>query len=77
MGISGPQAVMVGDSWEKDIAGAVAAGIDAVWLHPGHAKRAPCESWGAVKSISSGGWTSSFRFSCLKAVRSLVPPLRP
>jgi len=33
MGVAASQAVMVGDSWKNDIAGAVNAGMDAIWLH--------------------------------------------
>ncbi|MBU7320352.1 HAD family hydrolase [Paenibacillus oleatilyticus] len=29
------QALMVGNSWKHDVCGAVKAGLDAVWLHPG------------------------------------------
>jgi FMN phosphatase YigB (HAD superfamily) len=35
------RAVMVGDSWENDVAGAMAAGLRAVWLNPSGAGR-PC-----------------------------------
>lgn len=31
------QALMVGNSWKHDVCGAVKAGLDAVWLHPGAA----------------------------------------
>src|SRR5437870_1167181 len=31
MGVAAPDAVMVGDSWANDIAGALNAGIRAVW----------------------------------------------
>ena len=34
-------AVMVGDSWENDVAGAVAGGLHAVWFNPSGAGR-PC-----------------------------------
>jgi putative hydrolase of the HAD superfamily len=34
VGASRPEAVMVGDSWQSDIAGARAAGIRAVWFNP-------------------------------------------
>jgi YjjG family noncanonical pyrimidine nucleotidase len=34
VGASSQQAVMVGDSWQADIAGARAAGIRAVWFNP-------------------------------------------
>jgi len=31
-GVEAPRAVMVGDDWEEDVAGARAAGLEAVWL---------------------------------------------
>ncbi len=34
-GITADQAVMVGDSYSSDIAGAKAAGIDQIWIHEG------------------------------------------
>ena len=34
-------AVMVGDSWANDVAGAQAAGLRAVWLNPAKARRPP------------------------------------
>ena len=34
-GITADQAVMIGDSYSSDIAGAKAAGIDQIWLHKG------------------------------------------
>jgi HAD superfamily hydrolase (TIGR01549 family) len=34
MGVAAQDAVMVGDSWANDIAGAAAAGIRAVWFNP-------------------------------------------
>lgn len=34
VGVTSAEAVMVGDSWPNDIAGAVAAGIRAVWFNP-------------------------------------------
>lgn len=33
LGVSPAEAVMVGDSWEKDVQGARAAGLRAIWLH--------------------------------------------
>jgi HAD superfamily hydrolase (TIGR01662 family) len=33
------RAVMVGDSWSNDVAGAQAAGLRAVWLNPSKARR--------------------------------------
>ena len=33
-GVSADEAVMIGDSFTSDIAGAQAAGIDQIWLHP-------------------------------------------
>jgi len=39
VGVAPSQAVMVGNSWKNDVLGAVGAGIDAVWLHPGHSKK--------------------------------------
>ena len=34
IGVAAPDAVMVGDSWANDIAGALNAGIRAVWFNP-------------------------------------------
>jgi HAD superfamily hydrolase (TIGR01549 family) len=34
LGVSAEEAVMVGDSWANDIAGAVDAGIRAIWFNP-------------------------------------------
>ena len=34
LGVTAPQAVMVGDSWATDITGATRAGIRAVWFNP-------------------------------------------
>jgi HAD superfamily hydrolase (TIGR01549 family) len=34
MGVTASEAVMVGDSWANDIAGATAAGIRAIWFNP-------------------------------------------
>lgn len=39
MGCRAPEAVMVGDSWATDIAGAVGAGLRAVWFNPVGAPR--------------------------------------
>jgi HAD superfamily hydrolase (TIGR01549 family) len=39
VGCLAADAVMVGDSWTTDIAGAVAAGLRAVWFNPGGAPR--------------------------------------
>jgi len=36
-GVTPDEAVMIGDSYSSDIAGAKAAGIDQIWLHEGHA----------------------------------------
>ena len=33
-GVSSAEAVMVGDSWANDVAGAQAAGVDAIWFNP-------------------------------------------
>jgi HAD superfamily hydrolase (TIGR01549 family) len=35
LGVSPQHAVMVGDSWERDVSGAVAAGLRAVWISQG------------------------------------------
>ncbi|WP_163854753.1 HAD family hydrolase [Paenibacillus elgii] len=43
MQLSPRQALMVGNSWKHDVCGAVKAGLDAVWLHPGTAG-SPAES---------------------------------
>jgi len=34
LGVCAPDAVMVGDSWANDVAGAVNAGIRAIWFNP-------------------------------------------
>ncbi|MBR5764134.1 MAG: HAD-IA family hydrolase, partial [Bacteroidaceae bacterium] len=34
-GVTADEAVMIGDSYSSDIAGAKAAGIDQIWLHKG------------------------------------------
>jgi HAD superfamily hydrolase (TIGR01662 family) len=34
--IPAAQAIMVGDSWNNDIVGAVSSGIDAIWIRPLH-----------------------------------------
>lgn len=33
-GVTASEAVMVGDSWANDVAGAQAAGVDAIWFNP-------------------------------------------
>jgi YjjG family noncanonical pyrimidine nucleotidase len=38
-GVGAPEAVMVGDAWENDVAGARRAGIRAVWFNPGRAPK--------------------------------------
>lgn len=48
-GITADEAVMIGDSFSSDIAGAQAAGIDQIWLHPGPADR---EATYIVSSLS-------------------------
>lgn len=35
LGVTPDQAVMVGDNWQNDVAGAVSAGLRAVWYNPG------------------------------------------
>lgn len=42
-GISAAEAVMIGDSYTSDIAGAKAAGIDQIWLHESPAAESPAE----------------------------------
>jgi putative hydrolase of the HAD superfamily len=42
LGVTAPQAVMVGDSWATDITGAARAGIRAVWFNP-RARPMPAE----------------------------------
>jgi putative hydrolase of the HAD superfamily len=37
-GVTADEAVMIGDSYTSDIAGAKAAGIDQIWLHDGPAE---------------------------------------
>ena len=34
-GVTAEEAVMIGDSYTSDIAGAKAAGIDQIWIHQG------------------------------------------
>lgn len=45
------QAVMVGNSWKSDVIGAVGAGMDAVWLHPGHGKKSSQRKVGSRKIV--------------------------
>jgi haloacid dehalogenase superfamily, subfamily IA, variant 1 with third motif having Dx(3-4)D or Dx(3-4)E len=35
LNIPASRSVMIGDSWNRDVRGAVASGIDAVWIRPG------------------------------------------
>jgi len=42
LGVQPDQAVMVGDNWHNDVAGAVRAGLRAVWYNPA-ASKAPAE----------------------------------
>jgi len=35
LGVAPEHAVMVGDSWERDVQGALAAGLRAVWISDG------------------------------------------
>lgn len=48
LGVTPPQAVMVGDSWATDITGAARAGIRAVWFNP-RARSMPPEPEGVVE----------------------------
>lgn len=46
MDIKSGQSVMVGNSWRNDICGATQSGMDAVWIHPNHAKKnVPTQGW--------------------------------
>ena len=47
-GVDAPAAVMVGDSWANDVAGARDAGIRAVWFNPARAPK-PAEPPGVVE----------------------------
>lgn len=51
-GIGKRQAVMIGNSWKKDVLGAVGAGMDAVWLHPGHPKISSRRKVGSCKVLT-------------------------
>jgi len=51
MGVTAGEAVMVGDSWANDVAGAVNAGIRAIWFNPDR-KPAP-ETPAGVEEIHS------------------------
>jgi putative hydrolase of the HAD superfamily len=46
------QAVMVGDSWARDIEGALAAGIPSVWIASGRPVPAPQEGVTVIESIA-------------------------
>jgi YjjG family noncanonical pyrimidine nucleotidase len=48
LGVGASQAVMVGDSWANDIAGAAAAGIRAIWFNPDR-KPAPAQPAGVAE----------------------------
>ena len=48
LGVGAAEAVMVGDSWANDIAGAAAAGIRPIWFNPDR-KRAPAEPAGVAE----------------------------
>ena len=39
-GVKADEAIMIGDSYSSDIAGAKAAGIDQIWLHEGETSEA-------------------------------------
>jgi len=47
-GVAASEAVMVGDSWASDIAGAAGAGIRAVWFNPERAPK-PAEPGGVME----------------------------
>jgi YjjG family noncanonical pyrimidine nucleotidase len=52
LGVTAGEAVMVGDSWTADIAGARAAGIRAIWFNPtGHAKPEPDDTVEELRSL--------------------------
>ena len=71
IGAQAREAVFVGDSWDNDIGGALAAGLAAVWLN--HEDKTPeqerLSSQNAVKSRTSAGVSSSR----LKTITSLMP----
>jgi putative hydrolase of the HAD superfamily len=50
-GIRPAQAVMVGNSWKNDIAGAARCGMDSVWLRPSHAKPWSLRKVGKRKAV--------------------------
>jgi putative hydrolase of the HAD superfamily len=50
LGVSAADAVMVGDSWHNDIAGALGAGLDAIWFNP---LRMPPPAQAAVPAIDA------------------------
>ena len=49
VGAPSRRAVMVGDSWERDVTGALAAGMRAVWIS--HGRKAP-QSLAGVKVVN-------------------------
>jgi putative hydrolase of the HAD superfamily len=65
LGTTAEESVMVGDSWQADVAGARGAGIRAVWFNPGGQPRpdarqgvaeiAALEPGGTVASVICGG----------------------
>lgn len=50
LGVGPEEAVMVGDSWERDIEGALSAGLQAIWISHGR----PLPRYGSRVGIASG-----------------------
>ncbi|GIP33733.1 HAD family hydrolase [Paenibacillus sp. J2TS4] len=49
MNVTPKQAVMVGNSWNNDVLGAVRVGMDAIWLHRGHTEKSSLKKIGSRK----------------------------
>ena len=60
LGVSPDEAVMVGDSWDRDVVGAQGAGIAAVWVARGRPRPTAPSTAGSVDSISGlPAWLAS------------------
>nr|WP_150959529.1 HAD family hydrolase [Aneurinibacillus sp. XH2] len=49
MKVTPKQALMVGNSWPNDVIGALRAGMDAIWLNPGHKDKSSLRKIGSKK----------------------------
>jgi HAD superfamily hydrolase (TIGR01549 family) len=56
LGVKPHQAVMVGDSWERDIEGALSAGLGAIWISHGR----PLPRTGSTAGVAD--WAGGVRF---------------